>query len=108
MRSALDGMEAPDQPTAHVLNGAQQQALAQIEAAIDSEAFQTFLLHGITGSGKTEVYIAALRRVIVEEKNRHHPRPRDRPHPADGPPLPGTVRGSDRRTPLAHEPRRAV
>ncbi|MGI9175315.1 MAG: replication restart helicase PriA, partial [Rhodothermales bacterium] len=68
MRSPLDAMEAPGRPTAHVLNGAQQAALAQIEAAIEGEAFQTFLLHGITGSGKTEVYIAALRRVLEAGK----------------------------------------
>ena len=68
MRSPLDGMEAPGAPTSHVLNAAQQEALAQIEAAIDAGQFRTFLLHGVTGSGKTEVYIAALRRVLEAGK----------------------------------------
>ena len=68
MRSPLDEMEAPGTPTAHVLNQAQRAALTQIEAAIDAEQFRAFLLHGITGSGKTEVYIAALRRVLDKKK----------------------------------------
>jgi primosomal protein N' (replication factor Y) len=39
------------------LNPAQSDAVAAIVAA--SEAFATFLLYGVTGSGKTDVYLAA-------------------------------------------------
>ncbi|MCY4265747.1 MAG: primosomal protein N' [Gammaproteobacteria bacterium] len=39
------------------LNTSQQQALNQINKA---QGFQTFLLHGVTGSGKTEVYMRAM------------------------------------------------
>jgi primosomal protein N' (replication factor Y) len=46
------------------LNVDQRQALQQVKAAIDSRQHQTILLHGITGSGKTEVYIQAIDYVI--------------------------------------------
>jgi primosomal protein N' (replication factor Y) len=42
------------------LNPHQLQAYQQIEAALRSEKFQTFLLQGVTGSGKTEVYLKSI------------------------------------------------
>jgi primosomal protein N' (replication factor Y) (superfamily II helicase) len=51
------------QPPA-ALNVDQRQALQQVKAAVDSRQQQTILLHGITGSGKTEVYIQAIEYVI--------------------------------------------
>ena len=59
---------APSGPirTRHVLNDAQQQAFDQIRAALDAHAFRTFLLHGITGSGKTEVYLNAIDAVLEQ------------------------------------------
>jgi len=44
----------------HDLNPAQQAAFEQIRDAIQAKRFQTFLLHGVTGSGKTEVYLSAI------------------------------------------------
>jgi primosomal protein N' (replication factor Y) len=38
---------------------AQREALSTIEAAISSGAPERYLLHGVTGSGKTEVYLRA-------------------------------------------------
>lgn len=55
-----------DQPLQ--LNDAQNQALLALQKAIKERKNQKFLLHGITGSGKTEVYLQAIASVI--EKNR--------------------------------------
>ena len=46
------------------LNEDQQQALNTILGAIDSGKHETILIRGVTGSGKTEVYIHAIREVI--------------------------------------------
>jgi len=41
-------------------------ALERISAAIDSGRGRTVLLHGVTGSGKTEVYIKAIEHVVSQ------------------------------------------
>lgn len=43
-----------------VLNSEQDTALSAICGAFDRGKFEAFLLHGVTGSGKTEVYIRAM------------------------------------------------
>ncbi|HEY2842191.1 MAG TPA: primosomal protein N' [Bryobacteraceae bacterium] len=44
----------------HTLNPHQQTAFDAIQAGLASQQFQTFLLEGVTGSGKTEVYLKAI------------------------------------------------
>ncbi len=43
----------------------QQKALNAIQAALEKKVFAPFLLHGITGSGKTEVYLQAIQAALV-------------------------------------------
>jgi len=46
----------------------QQAACADIEQALDRQAFRTFLLFGVTGSGKTQVYIEAIYRALKQNR----------------------------------------
>ena len=48
----------------HTLNADQQRALDLIREAMAARRHETLLLHGITGSGKTEVYIRAIQEVV--------------------------------------------
>jgi len=47
------------------LTPAQEAALARVEGALSGARFETLLLHGVTGSGKTEVYLRAAERVVA-------------------------------------------
>ena len=49
-----------------ILTGEQEAALAGVSAAIDAGGFAPFLIHGVTGSGKTEVYLAAIEKVVAQ------------------------------------------
>ncbi|MDI6808059.1 MAG: primosomal protein N' [Candidatus Eisenbacteria bacterium] len=42
----------------------QREGLELIESSLESGGFKVFLIHGVTGSGKTEIYIRAVRKAL--------------------------------------------
>jgi primosomal protein N' (replication factor Y) (superfamily II helicase) len=57
-----------EQTTTITPNIHQQQCLDQITGAIHTGVYRAFLLYGVTGSGKTQVYIEAIRAVLARGK----------------------------------------
>jgi primosomal protein N' (replication factor Y) len=51
------------------LNNEQEYAVKTISQAIPTEKHCTFLLHGVTGSGKTQVYIEIIRKMMEKGKS---------------------------------------
>ena len=52
-----------------VLNDDQKAALSEINDGINNSLFKVFLLHGVTGSGKTQIYLEAIKTVIEKKKS---------------------------------------
>ncbi len=50
------------------LNADQQKAWETLEPALRAGGFRAFLLHGVTGSGKTELYLRAIEEVVRQGK----------------------------------------
>lgn len=62
-RDPLGHMEVSP-PEWFELTDRQHEALRQIEEKLSAGTYATFLLHGVTGSGKTEVYIRAMHKAL--------------------------------------------
>lgn len=52
-----------------ILNQDQAEALNKIEKSLNNQVFETHLLFGITGSGKTEVYLQAISKALKDGKS---------------------------------------
>ncbi len=71
IRLELEGMRAPtgfERPIP-ILNAQQHEAFEAIRGALARNEFKTFLLQGITGSGKTEVYLRSIEAALALGKN---------------------------------------
>ncbi len=61
--------ELPSEPAVPlILNADQLRAWTPIEQAVRAGGFQAFLLHGVTGSGKTEIYLRAIEETVRQGK----------------------------------------
>jgi primosomal protein N' (replication factor Y) len=60
----LSALKARQSPFDFQFNPAQGDALKRIQDCVSARKFAGMLLHGVTGSGKTAVYLAAMRSVL--------------------------------------------
>ncbi len=62
--ASVSKLKPRQSPFEFEFSAAQKEALAKIGEAVASRKFSGLLLHGITGSGKTAVYLACMRQVL--------------------------------------------
>jgi primosomal protein N' (replication factor Y) len=65
---AEDPFDVGYAPPAHELNAEQDMALKHIRARFELGEFGVQLLYGVTGSGKTEVYLRAIQETLARQK----------------------------------------
>ncbi|HYL10045.1 MAG TPA: primosomal protein N', partial [Candidatus Acidoferrales bacterium] len=60
-----DPFDADFVPPANVLNAEQERAVGEVRGWLDAREFSVALLHGVTGSGKTEVYLRSVQETLA-------------------------------------------
>lgn len=63
-----NNLDFPYQSPSYSLSAQQQNAVSQIQTSIDKQEHKIFLIHGITGSGKTEIYFESILRSLEQKK----------------------------------------
>lgn len=66
-RNPLLDKEIP-RTTKYQLTDEQQNSYEKVENAIQNNRYEQFLLYGVTGSGKTEIYLQLIEKVIIQNK----------------------------------------
>jgi primosomal protein N' (replication factor Y) len=85
-----------------VLNAAQQQA---VDSIVEASGFRPILLHGVTGSGKTEVYLQAAQRILADSSTGPSgDSPAGAPFNGQAASAAGTETGSAAGTPASQDP----
>ncbi|MBR3212149.1 MAG: DEAD/DEAH box helicase family protein, partial [Firmicutes bacterium] len=59
----------PEEQNIEKLTAGQEKVLSEICGALDGAGQESFLLHGVTGSGKTEVYMRAIERTLEQGRS---------------------------------------
>ncbi|MEO0293658.1 MAG: primosomal protein N' [candidate division WOR-3 bacterium] len=69
MKRVREIKEYPKKESKIELNPYQKEAYKKIIEAVENEQFKVFLLFGVTGSGKTEIYLRVMEKVINKGKS---------------------------------------
>ncbi len=91
-----------------MLTAEQADAFRRLEDAAAAHVFKTLLLHGVTGSGKTELYLRLSRRVVDSGPPGADSRARDRPDAVGGRAVPRIGSASGSRSSTAGCPKASV
>jgi len=67
--ASVSKLKPRQSPFEFEFSAAQKEALAKIGESVASRKFAGLLLHGITGSGKTAVYLACMRQVLEQGRS---------------------------------------
>lgn len=66
--STNERIKADKKQERFTLTEEQEYAVGKIDTALDAKKFAHILLHGVTGSGKTEIYVRAIEKVLQDNK----------------------------------------
>ena len=65
----MPGIDYEKKPVENILTNDQNKALLKLKQSMDKKDFKVFLLHGVTASGKTEVYFGAIDKALEQNRD---------------------------------------